>query len=499
VTSRMSFVDSDKMTAAVADNLEMFDTKETNFSIQRSYREAIRATNQFREDQGDLIFDMSADSGDYFLPYGTYITALIQPVQNVAANTALTQNDSLCFENDAGHTIFERCQVELGNQVVVSDMHYGYTNHKQALLAYANDANESHRTSTLYFKDTAGQMNQQYFTDTEIVNAALPHGVRYLTDNAEGVNYTQHQKDVRKALAGVYGLKVVKKNLNDGAQKRGAYTVGGEPIWVKIFLSCDFFKIRKYIPNGVPMRIRLTRAPAKFCLHCPKTVSDARQFKVLIKEPTLWVTKATVLPEIFNEQNETLLSRVAKYNIVRHTVKAIVIPSGTSFFSVDNVSVGQIPKRVVFGFVRNEAFDGNYQMNPFNYEHMYMQRLAIFIHGVSYPLQPFTPRYTDTPVDYSREYESIFDVHGIDGQKNAGFPITRDDYPNGYCLYGIDLTGDKSADNKAVISLKSTGNLRLEFQLTKATTNPYVCMFFAEYDHIIKIDGHRNVSTSYAL
>jgi hypothetical protein len=56
-------------------------------------------------------------------------------------------------------TIISEVQVTLGNQVVVSDMHYPYTSHKNAILNYASDANKSHRTSNLYVKDSAGRMD----------------------------------------------------------------------------------------------------------------------------------------------------------------------------------------------------------------------------------------------------------------------------------------------------------------------------------------------------
>jgi len=492
-----SFVDPDKVTAAVPDDLEIFDTLDTSISIQRTYVESIRATNQFREDMGDITFEMSADSDDYFTPYGAYITALLEIQQS--DGTAIVDGDRICFENDGGHSWIERVMVELGNQVVVSDMHYGYTNQKQALLLYGTDANASHRTSSLYHKDTAGKFDAFYTPESYLVTAAAAKAVDWKAAHPDG-QMTEAQKSVRDYQAAVFGLEQAREALNDGAQKRGAYTAGAKSVWVKIYLSCDFFKIKKYIPNGVGMRIRLTRAPPKFCLHCPKTVADAHTFKVLVKEPTLWITKATVLPEIYNEQNQTILVKRAKYNILRHTVKTVIIPARTTFFSIDNISVGQIPRRVVFGFVKNSAFDGAYELNPFNYEHINMQSVALYIHGVSHPLTPFTPRYTGNNIDYSREYESLFKVHGIDGQKNAGFPISRDDYPNGYCLYAVDLTGNKGASDKSMVGLKSTGNVKLEFRLSQATGNEsYVCMFFTEHDHIIKIDGHRNVTVTYAL
>jgi hypothetical protein len=165
---------------------------------------------------------------------------------------------------------------------------------------------------------------------------------------------------------------------------------------------------------------------------------------------------------------------------------------------MDNVTVGQIPKRIIFGFVRNDAYDGDYTRNPFNYEHLNLTRAAIYIHGVSHPLIPFTPVYTGNNKEYGREYNSLFSALGID-HGNSGIEINRDEYPNGYCLYAFDLTPNRSAADDSVLRLKKSGNTRIEFQLSAQTTTTHICMVFAEYDHVLKIDGDRNVFVSYNL
>jgi len=165
---------------------------------------------------------------------------------------------------------------------------------------------------------------------------------------------------------------------------------------------------------------------------------------------------------------------------------------------MDNITVGQLPKRIVLGFISNAAYDGDYTENPFNYQNLNVQRLALFVNGKSYPSTAYTPRFGGNNAEYSREYNDLLKVLGVDGDE--GIDITRDDYPNGYCLYAFDLSPNKSSSGRGPLTLKKTGNTRLEFQLGTSTgQTTYVCMVFAEYDNIMKIDGDRNVWVNYSM
>lgn len=388
--------------------------------------------------------------------------------------------------------------VELGNQTIVSDMHYAYTAHKKATTNYSSEANNSHRTSVLFYKDTAGNMDAQYLTDARIETAVLAASQEWLQANAVPDGANAEATDLHRIRAGREGVKAVKSRLNKGIQKRGAFTAESRRVWMRIYPESDFFKIDKYIPNGLDLKIKLVRAKAAFCLHAHQQVGAPQRYRVNIYNPTLWITKAKVLPHVFVGQNQHMDVDPARYFLTRDVTKPIPIPIGTTSFTMDNVTTGQLPKRLICGFIRNDAFDGDYARNPFNYENLNVTQIAAFIQGISYPATPFKPVYTGNNPSYGREYESVFTALGIN-HGNRGIEISREDYPNGYCLYGFDLTPNMSAADTSVLRLKKSGSIRIEFQLGTATQEVYVCMVFTEYDHVIRIDGDRNVYVSYGL
>ena len=53
----------------------------------------------------------------------------------------------------------------------------------------------------------------------------------------------------------------------------------------------------------------------------------------------------------------------AKYPITRGECKTCTVSSGTRSHAEENLYSGQIPKRIVIGFVKNSGINGTYQTN----------------------------------------------------------------------------------------------------------------------------------------
>ena len=76
-------------------------------------------------------------------------------------------------------------------------------------------------------------------------------------------------------------------------------------------------------------------------------------------------------------------------NPVRRVVtKMLSIPAGNMSFVQDHIFLGQLPKRLIIGCVRNTAFNGSYQQNPFNFDNFGANFLAIYVDGEQVPYKP---------------------------------------------------------------------------------------------------------------
>ena len=81
---------------------------------------------------------------------------------------------------------------------------------------------------------------------------------------------------------------------------------------------------------------------------------------------------------------KALSKTIAKYPIIRVEVKPITMHSGIQE-TLDNVILGQLPKRIIVGFVENKDFNGDENLNPFNFKNVNINYLCLYIDGVQVP------------------------------------------------------------------------------------------------------------------
>ena len=67
------------------------------------------------------------------------------------------------------------------------------------------------------------------------------------------------------------------------------------------------------------------------------------------------------------------------------TLKTQTIPRGVRSFTVDNLYKGKLPDRVIAAMVRDDAFTGDYNRNPFNFQHFHLNYMAMTVNSQLVP------------------------------------------------------------------------------------------------------------------
>ncbi|XP_071580632.1 uncharacterized protein F54H12.2-like [Temnothorax nylanderi] len=322
------------------------------------------------------------------------------------------------------HSMFNQIDVYF-NQKLVSPPNnaYAYRAYIEALLNYSSPAKTSHLTSCLWDMDTPGLMDA--LVDSETPNPALVRRARYIHEG--------HALDL----------------------------IG--------HLHCDVFNQDKFLINGVEVRMRLVRSKDSFCL-----MENTSTSKIRILDASLLVRRAKISPGVLLAHASMLSKTTAKYPLTRVEVKTFTIHAGLVGESIDNVILGQLPKRIIVGFVDNRAFNGDRKLNP--------------------PLQPSFSR--DEPL-YVEAYHTLFSGTGIHFL-NEGNSISREDYAEGFTLFVFDLTPDLSANFAGHWNLVKHGSLRLEVRFEKALTTTVNCIVYAEFDNVLEIDSSRQIIVDFA-
>lgn len=353
--------------------------------------------------------------------------------------------------NNFLHSLFNQVDVFFNQKLVAPPNNaYPYRAYVESLLNYGPSAKDSHLTTALWYADDPGSFD---------------------------------------VLPGADGLA-----SNKGQAKRTKFIDDGKSVDMLGHLHCDVFNQDKFLVNGVEVRLRLVRSKDDFCL-IESPIANVT-YKVVITEATLLIRRAKINPGVLIAHAKMLAKTTAKYPITRVEVKSFTMHSGIMGDTLDNVILGQLPKRIIVGFVHNRAFNGDKKLNPFNFHHHYINHLSLYVDGQQIPSKPLQPEFDGNEM-WVQSYHTLFSGTGIHFQ-NDGLDISRESYAKGYCLFAFDLTPDLSANCYTHWNLVRHGSVRIEVRFAKTLSNTINCIVYSEYDNVIEIDSARQVITDFS-
>ncbi|XP_041460945.1 uncharacterized protein F54H12.2-like [Lytechinus variegatus] len=188
---------------------------------------------------------------------------------------------------------------------------------------------------------------------------------------------------------------------------------------------------------------------------------------------------------------KTMEKITAKYPLNKVDVKAFSLPAGSMSINKDNLFLGQLPNRIIVGFVDTDAYNGIYTKNPYNFKHLNLNFISITVDSETVPMRPLRPNFKEgTGQNYIHAYNSLFmGTNRLFTDK--GLDIDREEYIGGYTLFAFDLTPDLS--DGCHLNLIRQGNLRLELQFEAPLLNTVNCIVYSEGQGLIQIDKARNI------
>ena len=299
-------------------------------------------------ENGPIEFYISGSSDEYIDLSQTFLYLQCEITKEQGA-TAAPANLFL-------HTLFSQVDVSLNDTLVTASVNtYPYRCMFETLLNYGKDAKESHLASSLFYKDTAGKM-----------------------DNIDVANH--------------------------GANKRAAISAANFDMYGR--LHVDMFFQDRLLINNVNVRIRLTRSKDNFCLLSDKDTSKCKILKAI-----LTVRKVKVNPKIMLAHADVLEKTTLKYPIKRIETKSYTLNANIYSEILDNVSLGPLPKKLVFALVKSTSFNGAMKENCFNFQHFKLSKVSVSIDGEEAPYSPIEMSF-ETPSYFMKAYYSLF--NGLD-------------------------------------------------------------------------------------
>ena len=322
--------------------------------------------------------------------------------------------------NNFLHSLFRQVDVYLnGKQVTPAMGTYAYRSYIETLLNYDVSAKQSQFSSALYYKDTPGQMEK-------VGALASSKTLNYKTP---GSNPGDVGTDASDKL-------YVPESGNVGFAKRHQFIKNGNRFVLSGPIFADIFMTDRLLLNMMDLKVVLNRSSDAFCLF-EKGNDPAIEPKVQLSDVVLKVRKVKVDQSISDGVERMLKQTPALYPIRRVECKILTIPANLPNVRQDNIFSGIIPNSFVVGLVHVDATTGEYDKNPYNFQHFGVTSVSLTANGQEIPFKLLTLKYpkdadgkidpaNDTELDFDEAYNTLFSGTGKI-YSNAGLDITRED------------------------------------------------------------------------
>ena len=422
--------------------MDLFAIPPTQTSIEHGFWTDVHPVATLT-DSTPIEFHIAGDGENYIDLANTFL--YVRASINKPDNAALANANHPGPVNNWLHSLFEEVTVSLGDTVVSQTSNaYPYRAYLENLLSMGADAKATQLTSSLFYKDTAGHMDQR------------------TSEQGTGTNL--------------------------GLNARGVFTDGSRPVEMVGRIHSDVLLQDRFLISNVPFKVKLARSKDQFSLMAPAQ----EEYKVRIHAAVLYYRSIKVSDSVLAAQEKALTLAPAKYPITRVQCKYFSIPTGMTSVNHENLFRGQMPTRIILGCVDTSAFNGSFGKNPFNFKHLDLSMASLYISDMKTPIKALTPVHPDQNL---LSYMSVFTGTGKWG-KDEGCGFDREEYPRGYCLYAWDLTADLSDSGEHFQLMKNT-NIRLELRFRTALPNTVTVVVYSEFQNMIMIDKDRNVTTNY--
>lgn len=329
-----------------------------------------------------------------------------------------------------------------------------------------------------------------YLNETSLGASAANYPYRCYIETL--LNFSQDAKKSHLQSVGYYNLKDEPSVIDTiSKRKRNTFEYYGR-------VHGDIFSQERLILPSVDVRIRLTRSPPQFALNVQSkasatTLAPKPIYQIL--DTYLYVRKVKLSPMKHLEIEKALVSSTAKYPINRVETKIFNFTQGLSTVNINNMIMGNLPKKVIIGIIDHSALSGQYSANPFKFKHHGLKELSLILNGQNHN-RSYKMEYNDdgSPLCSRPFYELFANTISC---SDAGTGIDLDSYSSNSNLYAFDLTADCCASTGFHLNIVKQGTLGLNLSFENPLVLPISILIYFEFQQLVELDRLRNVLVNF--
>ena len=427
--------------------LDLFSLPPTQVSIENGFWHAARLLNTCTS-SGPWQFHIQADP-HYLQLNKNYVWMKLKITKGNGDNLAVARpaaggepavvgDHPVGPINLIGKTLFKQVKVHVNGKLAFdSGDNYAYRSFLETELNYGRGAKQTQLTAALYSKDgPPSQLNSE-------------------TNNV-------------------------------GFRWRQNWFRGSAVVEVMAPIHCDLFMTDRLFLDNTELNLELHRNNNAFALMC---MHDDVDYKLEVVDMVWFVRKVELLKSVQLGLETALVRNTAKYPVRRTQVSKLHIAGGRRSAPSNTLFTGQIPRRMVVGFVDGDAYYGTYRKSPFHFKNFGLKSIKVTAAGQVYPREPLEMDFANN--QFMRPYVQLFESMG-QAKEDSGNYITLEDFKESHCLFVFDLTPDEQDGSHWELIKDGSVHVDAEFSVD-IPEGGVEMIVYAEYDNLVTIDRNRNV------
>ena len=433
--------------------LDLYYVPPTQTAIEEGHYDDILPHSSFTS-ADNIRFDIPGDSSHFLNLAETelYVCGRIMVKNN--PDMGIESTVKLGPVNNFLHSLFSQVNINITNQnVEISNSSYSIRSYLENLISFNKIEKPSILAGDCFEKDSCGE-----FDNFSIVPSTTDAETKLVTVN----------------------------KVNSGFLKRREKFLNAQVVQLQGKLHCDLFTMNHLMVNSTSISIVLKKNMPKFYL---MGEPSTKEYVFVYDDCYLRIRRQVISPSVMSALSRLNEEFTYKYPIKRVVIKSYVIPETSVKVTLPKICDGILPRRIVIGFLKTEAYDGSYAYNPYNFENLGITTMYLKVNSKSLP--------NSNGLKFDFDKNLYLDGYKSIAKLTKDLDITIDEYKSGYTLFSFDLNPDISSSTH--YSPLSDGVIDLEFTKSKPHTVSYTCICYLESDNIIQINKHRQPSFDYNI
>ena len=309
---------------------------------------------------------------------------------------------------------------------------------------------------------------------------------------------TKNDRDLTNFLPDEGDHGAVAQVANPNWLARAAHSNRSATIELSGFLNVDFLRNSRNIPPNCKIEIMLFPKPAAFVIHVdPQFAAGAApiyhmsDFQYIVRRE---VINSSVHLAIEQKSSQTPM----KFYYPLAAVKQYHLTPGIFHYRVDDLWSGQIPTKIIVGFVAADNYNGTYVTKPFYFNPGNgIQGIEFYKNNANIGIQrafdiDIGPGGSDKHVAY-RGLSAA--VHGGGDAAARSLPFSITEWTRGKFFYGIDLTpdGDDAGHHRYPTE---NGTVGMQVTFRAGLNDPLIMLVYSSFQDSASISQARRITTT---